>query len=175
MAGSEISIRRVDRLANRLITWLFNRLMRQSLTDVETCYKVFSKSIIDRFGSTLIETRFGCEIECAARIAKMRSGGRDRLANELITWLFSRLMRQSLTDNGTCYKVFSKSIIDRFGSTLIETRFGCEIECAARIAKMPGARVVERPIHYQARTRRQGKKIGWRDGVRALWCILRYR
>jgi len=57
----------------------------------------------------------------------------------------------------------------------MENRFGVEIELAAKIAKIPGIRIIERPIRYCPRNRSQGKKITWVDGVRALWCIFRYR
>jgi glycosyltransferase involved in cell wall biosynthesis len=96
-------------------------------------------------------------------------------ANRIITGFFNRILGQQLTDVETCYKAFRRETLEQIVSLLVEDRFGIEIELAARVAKLSGVRVVERPIRYHARTRREGKKIRWTDGVRALWCILRYR
>jgi glycosyltransferase involved in cell wall biosynthesis len=98
-----------------------------------------------------------------------------RMANRLITWFFNRVMGQRLTDVETCYKVLRREVLEQVEDQLIEDRFGIEIELSARIAKIPGIRIVERPIRYHGRTRQEGKKIRWTDGVRALWCIWRYR
>jgi glycosyltransferase involved in cell wall biosynthesis len=98
-----------------------------------------------------------------------------RWANRFITWFFNRVTGQRLTDVETCYKVFRRETLDQVAGQLVENRFGVEIELSARIAKIPGIRIVERPIRYRGRTRREGKKIRWTDGVRALWCIWKYR
>ena len=97
------------------------------------------------------------------------------LANRIITGFFNVIFRQNLTDVETCYKVMRRDILQQISPALVENRFGVEIELAARIVTTPGIRIVEVPITYSPRTRAEGKKIGWRDGVRALWCILRYR
>ena len=65
-------------------------------------------------------------------------------------------------------------MIAEIAPTLQEQRFGIEPELTAKVAKLPGVRIYERPISYAGRTYAQGKKIGWRDGLRALWCILKY-
>ena len=80
----------------------------------------------------------------------------------------------NLTDIETCYKMFRRELIQRIAPTLRERRFGVEPELTAKVARIPGVRIYERPINYSGRTYAQGKKIGWRDGLRALWCILRY-
>jgi glycosyltransferase involved in cell wall biosynthesis len=98
-----------------------------------------------------------------------------RWANRLITWFFNRVTGQQLTDVETCYKVLRCDVLAQVVPELTENRFGVEIELSARIAKIPGIRIVELPIWYRGRTRREGKKIRWTDGVRALWCIWRYR
>ncbi len=98
-----------------------------------------------------------------------------RIANRLITWFFNRVMGQRLTDVETCYKVLRREVLVQVMDQLVENRFGIEIELSARIVKIPGIRIVERPIRYHGRSRREGKKIRWTDGVRALWCIWRYR
>ena len=98
-----------------------------------------------------------------------------RWANQFITWFFNRVNGQRLTDVETCYKVFRREVLAQVANKLKENRFGVEIELSARIAKIPEVRIVERPIWYRGRTRHEGKKIRWTDGVRALWCIWRYR
>jgi glycosyltransferase involved in cell wall biosynthesis len=97
------------------------------------------------------------------------------VANRWITSAFNWINRSKLTDVETCYKVFSRKIIDTIAPQLIENRFGIEIELTARAVHLPGVRIVERPIRYRARTRDEGKKIRWTDGVRALVCIWKYR
>ncbi len=72
----------------------------------------------------------------------------------------------------TCYKMFRKRISDRF--ELKEKRFGLEPELTAKFAKVPGARIYEVGIPYYGRTYEEGKKIGWTDGIRAFWCVLKY-
>ena len=92
--------------------------------------------------------------------------------NRLLTWFSNRFTGLGLTDMETCYKVFRREIIQR--APLRENRFGFEPEVTARIAGL-GCRVVEIPISYAGRSYAEGKKIGWKDGVRAIWCILKYR
>ena len=77
----------------------------------------------------------------------------------------------NLTDMETCYKCFRREVLDSF--TLREDRFGVEPELTARVAG-GGWRVYEVGISYAGRTYEEGKKIGWRDGVRALWCVVKY-
>jgi len=78
----------------------------------------------------------------------------------------------NLTDMETCYKMFRTSIIQNI--RLKEKRFGFEPEVTAKIARVPNIRIYEVGISYYGRTYAEGKKIGWRDGFRALWCILKY-
>jgi glycosyltransferase involved in cell wall biosynthesis len=99
------------------------------------------------------------------------SSGLHRLANQVLTWCSNRLTGLQLTDMETCYKVMRRDVVK--GLTLREDRFGFEPEITAKIAR-GGWRVVESPVSYRPRTRRAGKKIGLRDGLRALWCIVRY-
>jgi glycosyltransferase involved in cell wall biosynthesis len=98
------------------------------------------------------------------------------LANQFLTWLSNTCTRMQLTDMETCYKVFRRNIIQSI--PLQENRFGFEPEIAAKIAQyrqngLP-LRIIEIPISYERRTSREGKKIGWKDGVRAAWCIVKY-
>lgn len=94
--------------------------------------------------------------------------------NRLITLLSNIFTNLNLTDVETCYKLFRREIIQQIAPTLQESRFGIEPELTAKVARIPGIRIYERPISYSGRTYAQGKKIGWRDGIRALWCIVKY-
>lgn len=94
------------------------------------------------------------------------------IGNKFLTMLSNMFGNLNLTDMETCYKLFSTPLIQ--GIKLKERRFGFEPEVTAKIARVKGARIYEVGISYYGRTFEEGKKIGWRDGVRALWCILKY-
>jgi len=97
--------------------------------------------------------------------------------NRFLTWLSNVFSDLDVTDMETCYKLFRREIIQRIAPNLKEDRFGFEPEVVARVARLArkeGLRVAEVAIGYRPRSFKEGKKIGWRDGVRALWCILRY-
>jgi glycosyltransferase involved in cell wall biosynthesis len=94
--------------------------------------------------------------------------------NQMITRLSNLHTGLQLTDVETCYKVFRRELIQQITPTLRENRFGIELEITAKLARIPGIRFCERPISYAGRSYAEGKKIGWRDAVRALWCIMRY-
>ncbi len=96
------------------------------------------------------------------------------VGNRVLTLLSNLRTNLNLTDIESCYKVFRREIIEQITPTLQERRFGIEPELTAKVARIPGVRIYERPISYSGRTYAQGKKIGWRDGFRALWCILKY-
>jgi glycosyltransferase involved in cell wall biosynthesis len=93
------------------------------------------------------------------------------LGNKALTLLSNMLTDLNLTDMETCYKAFERSIVDRL--TLVSDRFGFEPEVTAKVARL-GCRIYEVPISYHGRTYAEGKKIGWRDGVSAIWSILRF-
>lgn len=95
-------------------------------------------------------------------------------ANKLITTLFNIFHGQRFTDVETCYKMFRRELIQEIAPNLREKRFGIELEVTARLLQRPETRFYERPIRYARRSYAEGKKIGWRDGLWALWCILRY-
>jgi glycosyltransferase involved in cell wall biosynthesis len=95
------------------------------------------------------------------------------LGNKALTLLSNAFTNLNLTDMETCYKVFRRDILQRI--TVEESRFGFEPEVTGKIAAIPGCRIYEVGISYSGRTYEQGKKIGWRDGVRAAWCIWKYR
>lgn len=93
------------------------------------------------------------------------------LGNRFLTLLSNALTNLNLTDMEVCYKVFRRDILNRI--TIEEDRFGFEPEITAKVARLR-CRVYEVGISYHGRTYEEGKKIGWRDGVRAVWCILKY-
>ncbi|WP_329741576.1 glycosyltransferase family 2 protein [Dyella sp. A6] len=94
-----------------------------------------------------------------------------RLGNGFLTLLSNMFTNLDLTDMETCYKVFRREIIQ--GIVIEENRFGFEPEITAKIAKTK-SRIYEVGISYYGRTYEEGKKIGWRDGVRAVYCIVKY-
>ena len=93
------------------------------------------------------------------------------VGNRALTTFSNMTTNLNLTDMETCYKAFRREVLNRI--TIEENRFGFEPEIVAKVAKL-GVRVYEVPISYNGRTYDEGKKIGWRDGVRALWCIVKY-
>jgi glycosyltransferase involved in cell wall biosynthesis len=93
------------------------------------------------------------------------------VGNKLLTLLSNVCSNMNLTDMETCYKVFRRSLLD--GMPLRSNRFGIEPELTAKFARRR-ARIYEVPISYHGRTYAEGKKIGWRDGLAALWAIVRY-
>ncbi len=93
------------------------------------------------------------------------------LGNRFLTMLSNMCTDLNLSDMETCYKVFRKEVLD--GLDLKSNRFGIEPEMTAKVAKTE-ARIFEVPISYRGRTYAEGKKIGWKDGVSAIWSILRY-
>jgi glycosyltransferase involved in cell wall biosynthesis len=95
------------------------------------------------------------------------------LANRFLTTFSNALSNLNLTDMETCYKVFTKDAADSFKHQLTANRFGIEPELTARLAKGHW-RIYEIGISYDGRTYEEGKKINWRDGVAALWFILKF-
>ena len=93
-------------------------------------------------------------------------------ANGFLTWLSNRVFRIRITDMETCYKLVPATIFKSLN--LVEQRFGFEPEITAKLAKHRQLKWAEVPVTYNPRTNVQGKKIGWKDGFRAVWCILRY-
>lgn len=94
------------------------------------------------------------------------------IGNKFLTMLSNMFTNLNLTDMETCYKMFRRETIQ--GLDLKENRFGFEPEVTAKIARIPKIRIYEVGISYYGRTYDEGKKIGWKDGFRAIWCILKY-
>jgi glycosyltransferase involved in cell wall biosynthesis len=96
------------------------------------------------------------------------------LGNRLLTWLSNRFTSLRLGDMETGAKVFRRSVLANIVPELREQGFGIEPELTARLAAVPGARIAQVPVTYRPRRWAEGKKIGWRDGLRAVWCIVKY-
>lgn len=94
------------------------------------------------------------------------------LGNQFLTFLSNMFTNLNLTDMETCYKLFDAKMLKSLD--LKERRFGFEPEVTAKISKIPKVRIYEVGISYYGRTYEEGKKIGWKDGVRAIYCIARY-
>ncbi len=94
------------------------------------------------------------------------------IGNKILTFASNMLSNLNLTDMETCYKLFKRETIQSI--KLKENRFGFEPEVTAKIAKIPNIRIYEVGISYYGRTYEEGKKINWKDGFRAIYCILKY-
>jgi glycosyltransferase involved in cell wall biosynthesis len=94
------------------------------------------------------------------------------IGNKFLTTLSNMLTNLNLTDMETCYKIFRSEIIK--GIKLQEKRFGFEPEVTAKVSRIKNIRIYEVGISYYGRTYEEGKKIGWKDGFRAIYCILKY-
>ncbi|MCS6885426.1 MAG: glycosyltransferase family 2 protein [Acidobacteriota bacterium] len=94
--------------------------------------------------------------------------------NKLLTLMSNMLTDLNLSDMETCYKVFRAEVLKKI--KIREKRFGVEPELTMKVAKIrPAVRIYEVGISYYGRTYEEGKKIGWKDGVRAIWCMIKYR
>ncbi|MFZ1702690.1 MAG: glycosyltransferase family 2 protein [Saprospiraceae bacterium] len=94
------------------------------------------------------------------------------IGNKFLTFLSNLLTNLNLTDMETCYKLFNTKCLQSLD--LKECRFGFEPEVTAKISRIPGIRIYEVGISYYGRTYEEGKKIGWKDGFRAIYCIAKY-
>jgi glycosyltransferase involved in cell wall biosynthesis len=95
------------------------------------------------------------------------------IGNKFLTRLSNMMTNLNLTDMETCYKLIRSSIAKNIEIT--ENRFGIEPEITAKISRIPKVKIYEVGISYYGRTYEEGKKIGWRDGFRAIYCIIKYR
>jgi glycosyltransferase involved in cell wall biosynthesis len=94
------------------------------------------------------------------------------IGNKMLTGLSNMFTNLNLTDMETCYKIFRSDVLKKID--LKEKRFGFEPEVTAKLARIPGLRIYEIGISYYGRTYDEGKKINWRDGIQAIWCIIKY-
>lgn len=115
-----------------------------------------------------------CEVCYGSRFMKGHAKGylANIIANRFLTGLSNIFTHQKLTDMETCYKAFKRELIQSI--EIVENRFGFEPEITAKISRK-GIKIKEVPISYAPRTNEEGKKIGFKDGVRAIYCIFKYR
>jgi len=129
-------------------------------------FNILLKPVLDGFADVVYGSRF--------------AGGRPHrilffwhtIGNNLLTFLSNMFTNLNLSDMETCYKLFKSDIIKSI--ELKEKRFGFEPEVTAKMSRFPKVRIYEVGISYYGRTYEEGKKIGWRDGFRAIFCILKY-
>lgn len=129
-------------------------------------YNILLKPVLDGFADVVYGSRF--------------IGGKPHrilffwhsIGNRFLTFLSNMFTNLNLTDMETCYKLFRADVIKQV--KLKENRFGFEPEVTAKIARLKGIRIYEVGISYYGRTYEEGKKIGWKDGVRAIYCIIKY-
>lgn len=129
-------------------------------------YNILIQPVVDGFADVVYGSRF--------------MGGKPHrvlffwhtIGNKFLTRLSNMLSNLNLTDMETCYKLFKREAIQSL--TLKEKRFGFEPEVTQKIARIPKIRIYEVGISYYGRTYEEGKKIGWKDGFRAIYCILKY-
>jgi glycosyltransferase involved in cell wall biosynthesis len=129
-------------------------------------YNILLKPILDGFADVVYGSRF--------------MGGKPHrilffwhsIGNMWLTTLSNMLTNLNLTDMETCYKLFKREVVQ--GLKLEEKRFGFEPEVTAKVSRVPNIRIYEVGISYYGRTYEEGKKIGWKDGFRAIYCILKY-
>lgn len=129
-------------------------------------YNILLKPVMDGFADVVYGSRF-------------MGGNAHRvlffwhsIGNKMLTTLSNMLTNLNLTDMETCYKLFRRDIIQSV--KLKETRFGFEPEVTAKVSQITGVRIYEVGISYYGRTYSEGKKINWKDGFRAIYCILKY-
>lgn len=129
-------------------------------------FNILLKPIVDGFADVVYGSRF--------------IGGRPHrilffwhtIGNKWLTFMSNMFTNLNLTDMETCYKMFRSEIIKSL--ELKEQRFGFEPEVTAKMSRYPNVRIYEVGISYYGRTYEEGKKIGWRDGIRAIYCIIKY-
>ncbi|MEJ5266851.1 MAG: glycosyltransferase family 2 protein [Bacteroidales bacterium] len=129
-------------------------------------YKYMLKPVIDGYADVVFSSRFmGSKPH---RILFFW----HTIGNKFLTFLSNMFTNLNLTDMESCYKLFRTDIIKQI--KLEENRFGFEPEVTAKISRIPGIRIYEIGISYYGRTYEEGKKISWKDGFRAIYCILKY-
>jgi len=129
-------------------------------------YNILLKPVLDGFADVVYGSRF--------------MGGHPHrilffwhsIGNKFLTFLSNMFTNLNLTDMETCYKLFKTSMVQSLN--LKENRFGFEPEVTAKISRIPKVRIYEVGISYYGRTYEEGKKINWKDGFRAIYCIIKY-
>lgn len=130
-------------------------------------YRVLMQPILDGKADMVYGSRF---VSCEPHRVFYNH---HHLANKMLTFMSNLFSNLNLSDMETCYKVFTKEALDKIKPCLSADRFGIEVELTAQAAKHK-LRVYEVGISYSGRTYSEGKKINWKDGVAAIWHIVRY-
>ncbi len=130
-------------------------------------YNVLLKPVVTGFADVVYGSRF------VGGLPRRVLPYKHRLANKILTTFSNLLTGLSLTDMATCYKLISLKHLKSFN--IKEKRFAFDPEVTAKIAKIKGIRMYEVGISYYARTKNDGKKIGWKDAIRAIYCIAKYK
>lgn len=130
-------------------------------------YPALLEPIINHGAEAVYGTRFGSHRRQHSLVESLHESG-----NRFLTDLSNALTGYRLSDMETCYKMISVPVLKRIRSDLSETGFGIEPQITAALARI-GVRIHEVPISYDPRSFKRGKKIKWRDGVRAIWVMLR--
>jgi len=131
-----------------------------------TEYPRLMKPILDGKADVVFGSRFmGAEAHRVVYFWHM-------VGNRFLTLLSNMFTNLNLTDMETCYKVFRREVLQKI--TIEENRFGFEPEITAKVSRLEGCRIYEVGISYYGRTYAEGKKIGWRDGFRAIYAIVKY-
>jgi glycosyltransferase involved in cell wall biosynthesis len=128
-------------------------------------YEILLRPFVERKADVVYGSRFKGEV---SRVLYFW----HYMGNQFLTFLSNMFTNLNLTDMETCYKAFRGDIIRHM--ILTSDRFGIEPEMTAKIAKIKGIRIYEVPISYFGRTYEEGKKINWKDGVSAIWSILKF-
>ncbi|MEI6123304.1 MAG: glycosyltransferase family 2 protein [Bacteroidota bacterium] len=129
-------------------------------------FNILLKPMVEGFADVVFGSRFaGGSVH---RVLKKR----NLRANKFLTWFTNVFINLTITDMETCYKLFKSEIIKSIHLT--EKRFGFEPEVTIKVARIAKIKIYEVSISYYARGVDEGKKIGWKDGVRAIICILKY-
>ncbi|MFO7616346.1 MAG: glycosyltransferase family 2 protein [Bacteroidales bacterium] len=129
-------------------------------------FNLLLKPVVEGFADVVYGTRFGGDKPHRV-LFYFHSVG-----NKFLTFLSNLLTNINISDMETCYKLFRADIIKHI--RLKENRFGFEAEVTAKISRIPGIRIYEVGISYYGRTYAEGKKINWKDGFRAIYCIIKY-
>jgi glycosyltransferase involved in cell wall biosynthesis len=124
------------------------------------------KPILEGYADVVLGSRYA-----GGKVHKVMSTWHTR-GNKMMTFVANTFSGIDVTDMHCCYKLFKSDILKSI--ELKERRFGFDPEVTIKLSKMKGVKIYELPISYYARTRMEGKKIGWKDAVRAMWCILKY-
>ena len=129
-------------------------------------YNLLLRPVLDGYADVVYGSRFGGNH--AHRILFFW----HTIGNKFLTFLSNMFTNLNLSDMETCYKLFRSDVVQKLD--LRERRFGFEPEVTAKISRVPNIRIYEVGISYYGRTFEEGKKIGWKDGFRAIYCILKY-